>query len=56
MQTAAFESTYPVMGAIKWDRSYHAMLATPLRVVDVLAGHLLFVAFRLSITPRCSSS
>ena len=32
MQTAAFESTFPVMGAIKWHRQYHAMLATPLRV------------------------
>ena len=47
MQMAPFESTYPVMGAIKWNRQYHAMLATPLRVVDVLAGHLLFIALRL---------
>jgi lipooligosaccharide transport system permease protein len=38
------------MGAIKWHRTYHAMLATPLRTVDVLAGHLLFVAFRLTLT------
>ncbi len=50
MQMTAFESTYPVMGAIKWNRQYHAMLATPLRVVDVLAGHLLFVVLRLFIT------
>ncbi len=50
MQTAAFESTYPVMGAIKWNRQYHAMLASPLRVVDVLAGHLLFVVLRLTIS------
>lgn len=50
MQTASFESTYPVMGSIKWHRTYHGMLATPLRTVDVLAGHLLFVAFRLTVT------
>ena len=50
MQTASFESTYPVMGAIKWHRTYHAQLATPLRVVDVLAGHLVFVAMRLAVT------
>jgi len=50
MQTAAFESTYPVMGSIKWHRTYHAQLATPLGVVDLLAGHLLFVAMRLTIT------
>lgn len=49
MQTAAFESTYPVMGAVKWHRTYFAMLATPLQVVDVLAGHLLFVACRLAL-------
>lgn len=50
MQTAAFESTYPVMGSIKWHRAYHAQLATPLRVVDLMAGHLLFVLLRLVIT------
>ena len=50
MQMVSFESTYPVMGAIKWNRQYHAMLATPLRVVDVLAGHLLFIVLRLFIT------
>lgn len=50
MNTASFESTYPVMGAIKWHKQYLAMLATPLRVVDVLTGHLLFVVLRLMIT------
>ena len=50
MQMASFESTYPVMGAIRWNKQYHGMLATPLRVVDVLAGHLLFVAARLLVT------
>lgn len=50
MQTAAFESTYPVMGSIKWHRTYHAQLATPLGVVDVLAGHLLFVLMRLAMS------
>lgn len=50
MQMAAFESTYPVMGAIKWHRTYHAMLATPLRTRDLLAGHLLFIAMRLAIS------
>jgi lipooligosaccharide transport system permease protein len=35
------------MGAIKWIRTYHAMLATPLRVIDVLIGHLAWMAVRL---------
>jgi lipooligosaccharide transport system permease protein len=50
MQTAAIESSYPVLGAIKWIRTYYGMLATPLRVVDVLAGHLLWIAFRVLST------
>lgn len=48
MQVATFESTYPVMGAIKWQRTYHAMLATPLGVRDVLGGHLAWVGFRIA--------
>ena len=50
MQVMSFESTYPVLGAIKWQKQYHAMLASPLRVKDLLAGHLLFVALRLLIS------
>lgn len=50
MQTAVFESTFPVMGSIKWHRHYFAQLATPMGVADVLAGHLVFVAMRVSIT------
>lgn len=49
VQSAAFDSTYPVLGSIKWDRVYHAMLATPLGVRDVLLGHLGWVAARLTV-------
>lgn len=47
MQIATFESTYPVMGGWKWHKTYYAMVASPLRPIDALSGHLLFVAFRL---------
>lgn len=47
MQTGVGESTYPVIGSIKWVRTYHAMLATPLGVLEVLAGHLLYIAARV---------
>jgi lipooligosaccharide transport system permease protein len=47
MQTGVGESSYPVMGAIKWIKTYHAMLATPLGVLDVLVGHLLYIATRV---------
>ncbi len=46
--TAASEATFPVMGAIKWTRTYFGMLATPLRVGDVLAGHLIWIAARVA--------
>jgi len=50
MQTAVGETTYPVMGMIKWQRIYDSMLATPLSCRDVVAAHLSFVAFRLALT------
>jgi len=50
MQLASFEATFPVFSAIKWDRQYHAMLASPLRVRDVMVGHQAFFAFRLLLT------
>ena len=50
MQVATFESSWPVLSAIKWTRQYHAMLASPLRVRDVLAGHQAFVAMRIFMT------
>jgi lipooligosaccharide transport system permease protein len=46
--TAASESMFPIMGAIKWQRTYYAMLATPLRVGDVLAGHLAWIGVRIA--------
>ncbi len=50
MQLATFEAAWPVFSAIKWDRQYHAMLAAPLRVRDILLGHQSFIAFRLLLT------
>ena len=50
MQISASDSMYPVMAAIKWIRTYFAMLATPLRVRDVLAGHFAWVTVRLTLT------
>jgi lipooligosaccharide transport system permease protein len=50
MQTAVTESTWPVMGGVRWQKTYFAMIATPLRAADVLVGHLLYVGFRLAVT------
>jgi lipooligosaccharide transport system permease protein len=49
MQVAVSEASYPVMGAIKWVKTYLAMLATPLRVIDVLRGHVAWIALRLAL-------
>ena len=43
MSTGMGESSWPVLGAIKWFGTYHAMLATPARVVDILLGHCAYV-------------
>jgi lipooligosaccharide transport system permease protein len=48
MQIASFESAYPIMAAIRWTRQFHAMLATPLRIKDVIVGHQLYVASRIA--------
>jgi lipooligosaccharide transport system permease protein len=50
MQTAVGESTYPVFSYFRWMKVYDAMIASPLRVRDVLAGHLGYVTFRLATT------
>jgi lipooligosaccharide transport system permease protein len=49
MQVACFESAWPLLAAIRWTRQFHAMLATPLRVRDLLLGHQLYVATRLAV-------
>jgi lipooligosaccharide transport system permease protein len=49
MQTGIGESTFTVMAAVKWQRQYHAMLATPLTVIDVLLGHLAFTTLRIAM-------
>jgi lipooligosaccharide transport system permease protein len=50
MQMASFEASWPVLSAIKWSRQYHAMLATPLRIPDVVLGHQAFIATRMLST------
>jgi lipooligosaccharide transport system permease protein len=49
METAVGESTYPVYGSVKWDKTYQAAVASPLRPVDLFHGHVLFVTLRLAM-------
>src|ERR1700737_1091484 len=49
MQSAFVETTYPIMARIVWLRTYDGMLATPIRVLDVLAGEFGWLAVRLAL-------
>lgn len=50
MNVAVGESTWPVMGFIKWNEFYRAMLHTPHRVLDVLLAHWVMIAFNVLIS------
>jgi lipooligosaccharide transport system permease protein len=49
MQTGVDESLYPVYTAVKWQKTYQAAAATPLRPADIYRGHLLFTLLRLTM-------
>ena len=46
MQIAIGDSTWPVLGGFEWQKIYFGQAAAPLRVADILDGHLLFIVFR----------
>jgi lipooligosaccharide transport system permease protein len=52
-QIAIGESTYPVLGGFKWQRSYHAMRATPVQPAHMVGGHLLYLVFRAEVATAC---
>ncbi|WP_024288758.1 ABC transporter permease [Cellulomonas sp. KRMCY2] len=49
LQVAAGETTFSVVGSIKWTPIYQGMLATPLKVRDVVVGHLAYVLVRVTL-------
>ena len=49
MQVAVGETTYPVMGGIKWGKTYWAQLATPLQVRDIVNAHLAFAVVKVAL-------
>jgi lipooligosaccharide transport system permease protein len=50
MQTGYGETTYPIMARIQWERTYDGMLATPLRILDIVAGEFGWLVFRLALS------
>lgn len=49
MQAGAGDSAWPVLGGIKWQRTYLAALASPLSTRDLVIGHLAWVATRVAL-------
>lgn len=49
MQTGAGDSAWALMSAIRWTRTFHAVVATPVRVADLVVGHLLTTGLRLAV-------
>jgi lipooligosaccharide transport system permease protein len=47
MQTASSVTTYPVIAGIKWLRTYHAVIATPVRVPELVGGVLTWAGARI---------
>jgi lipooligosaccharide transport system permease protein len=47
VQTAAFESTYPVLSGFKWQQIYWGMTASPLTTGQIAAGHLGWIGARM---------
>ena len=48
MNTATFESTYPVMAGIRWLKTFVAMVLTPLSPWHVATGQLIWVGLRVA--------
>src|SRR5262245_47332461 len=46
MQAASFESAWPLLGKMMWHRNYEAVIATPMRVGDLVIGELMWIAVR----------
>jgi lipooligosaccharide transport system permease protein len=49
MQTGSFEASFPILNGLQWSRTFHAMVATPLRPRDVALGNIAWIATRLAL-------
>jgi len=49
LQVAMGESSWPVLAALRWTRSYHAMRATPVGLRAILAGHIGYALLRVAL-------
>src|SRR5262249_31935903 len=50
MMQAAGESMWPVLGGVKWLRTYHAAVSTPVSAGAVFAGHVIWTCLRVLLS------
>lgn len=48
VQIAAFESTYPILSAFKWQQTYLGIAASPITPAQILGGQLTWIGIRLT--------
>src|SRR3954470_1838897 len=49
MQSASFESMFPIMAGLEWSRVFHGMYATPISPRDIALGNLAWITARLTL-------
>lgn len=49
MQTATFETSWPILGKFIWTRTYEAMVATPMMAAQIFLGEMAWVLLRLTM-------
>ena len=47
MQSASFESAFPMMAGLRWSRIFHAMVAAPISPAEVTLGNLAWIGARI---------
>lgn len=50
MQAAAGESLWPVMLGTKWQRTFHAVVSTPIRAAELQRGFLVWIGVRATVS------
>jgi lipooligosaccharide transport system permease protein len=50
MTIACSETTYPVMGMVKWQRIYYSMIASPLSVGEIVLAQIGFIVLRVGFS------
>jgi lipooligosaccharide transport system permease protein len=56
MQMGANDAMYPVMAGIRWLRTYHAVLATPVRIAELVLGTMGWAALRMLVAATIFTS